>query len=693
MREGEKHILVVDDNKVNLTLVKQALSEYQVTPVISGMQALKFLERKTPDLILLDVNMPEMDGKTTLKRIRSQERLKNIPVIFLTADNSSETEVKCLELGAEDYIAKPFVAEVMKQRISRILELWELRDDLEKQLVLRTRQMETVTIQSVTAIAYAIDAKDPYTHGHSVRVAKCSVEIAKHLKWSREDQQNLYFSALLHDIGKIGIPDSILNKSSSLTEEEFGIMKQHPAVGGKILRDIHSIRHMEDGARYHHEKYDGTGYPYGLKGDQIPFMARIIGVADAYDAMSSDRAYRKHLTQDKVQTEIRRGRGTQFDPLLADVFLDMMDQGFALTEREEIFPGEKAAQSGELSQMLLQKTKEQARQELKNTFFADPLTGLYNRGYAKGRICRYLEEGKDSAACTLYIIGVKGLKDVADKFGNIYKDAALTQVAALLKEEKEENSFTARINGSEFLYFVEGETKRDVKEWAQAFLKKAREQMQKTAFGQWISLSIGITVSEGGIVFRELSGYGDKALYHAMQSGQWNLHCYTPDKRKDMGREADIRLLRDLIGRGNRRFLEDTFGKRAQEIGDVCIFLRRCMEQKEQRIQLILLTLSDRQMAQEMDPMIMEEAMERLGSAVGASIRSMDVSVRFGSSQMLVALIDGDVDGRRQIAEQIVARFKENYPTKRIDVTCHTEEMALEKGEPAFKEGGERRDI
>ena len=188
-----KHILIVDDNKTNLVLAKQELSkEYQVTPVLSGMQALQFLEKMHTDLILLDINMPEMDGKETMRRIRENEEWAKIPIIFLTADSSPETEAKCLSDGADDFIAKPFVPQVMKSRISRILELNELRNDLETRLEEKTKEVELVTLNAIMAIAKTIEAKDRYTSGHSERVAKCSVAIAKRLGWEENRIKDLH---------------------------------------------------------------------------------------------------------------------------------------------------------------------------------------------------------------------------------------------------------------------------------------------------------------------------------------------------------------------------------------------------------------------------------------------------------------------------------------------------------------------
>lgn len=326
-----KHILIVDDSKNNLIMAKQELSEeYQVTPVTSGAQALQFLSKKPTDLILLDINMPEMDGRETMRRIRENDDWKHIPIIFLTADSSPETESQCFIDGADDFIVKPFVPRVMKSRISHILELHDLRNDLQARLEEKTIELELVTLNSIMAIAKAIEAKDSYTRGHSDRVAMCSVAIAKKLGWDEEAIKNLKYTAMLHDIGKIGVPDAVLNKPEPLSEEEFEIIKKHTVTGGEILKDIRSIKNVQYGALYHHEKYDGTGYMSGIAGEAIPIEARIIAIADTYDAMTSNRSYRKKLSDEVVLSELKKGRGTQFDPELIDAFLEMLEDGFTL---------------------------------------------------------------------------------------------------------------------------------------------------------------------------------------------------------------------------------------------------------------------------------------------------------------------------------------------------------------------------
>lgn len=191
----------------------------------------------------------------------------------------------------------------------------------------QNEKIQNMTVQTITTVANALDAKDSYSEGHSRRVAVYASQIAEKLGLSKEDVRNVRIIALLHDIGKIGVPDAVLNKPGRLTDEEFALMKQHAAIGSEILKDIDMITGISIGARYHHERYDGRGYPEGLKGEDIPYIARIIAVADSYDAMTSNRVYRKHLTYEQVMSELEKGEGTQFDPDIARALEELIKEG------------------------------------------------------------------------------------------------------------------------------------------------------------------------------------------------------------------------------------------------------------------------------------------------------------------------------------------------------------------------------
>ncbi len=330
-------VVVVDDDRANLTFVGSILSKnnMRVTALQSGQAFLEFMKDNEPDLILLDVKMPEMDGFETLKRLRYQEGgAVKIPVIFLTADENEETETKGLALGAMDFIKKPLIPGSLVLRVMHTLELVHLQNHLTREVEKKTEENEGLSAHIVRALAEAIDAKDTYTNGHSGRVAMYAREIARLYGYSEEQLNDIYIMGLLHDVGKIGVPDTVINKPAKLTDEEFDLIKQHPVKGYKILENIKEMPQLANGARWHHERFDGKGYPDGLSGEDIPEEARIIAVADSYDAMTSRRSYRDPLSQEKVREEIARCSGTQFDPKFADIMLKMIDMDKEYNMRE-----------------------------------------------------------------------------------------------------------------------------------------------------------------------------------------------------------------------------------------------------------------------------------------------------------------------------------------------------------------------
>ena len=333
-------VAVVDDEEFNRKTVSRTLKkhDYIVTELSSGTELLDFIFVKgnRPDLILLDIMMPEPDGFETLKRLQAgSSEADRIPVIFLTGEGSDETEMKGLKMGAEDFIRKPIYPDVLLHRVSHIIELARTHRSMAQEIERRAAQIDSLSRHVVQTLAAAIDAKDTYTNGHSDRVAIYSKEIAKRYGYSEKELEEIYMMGLLHDVGKIGVPDNVINKTSKLTDEEFALIKVHPEIGDRILKKVKEMPKLSIGARWHHERYDGTGYPDGLKGEDILEEARIIAVADAYDAMTSHRSYRDILPQEVVRSEIEKGKGTQFDPKFADIMLQMIDEDREYLMHEE----------------------------------------------------------------------------------------------------------------------------------------------------------------------------------------------------------------------------------------------------------------------------------------------------------------------------------------------------------------------
>lgn len=245
---------------------------------------------------------------------------------FFTLANSDQAEIEIAMIilcYGGSYIATRLYDEITKQN-EKYVDILNNKNDLLNQ---KNEQIQNINMQTITIIVNALDAKDSYSEGHSRRVAAYSTMIANRLGLPEDEVRNIHIVALLHDIGKIGVPDSVLKKPGKLTDEEFALMKQHTLVGSDILKDIDMIPGVDIGTKYHHERYDGRGYPEGLKGEEIPYIARIIAVADAFDAMTSNRVYRKHLTYEKVMSELKKGEGTQFDPEIAKVMEQLILEG------------------------------------------------------------------------------------------------------------------------------------------------------------------------------------------------------------------------------------------------------------------------------------------------------------------------------------------------------------------------------
>ncbi|MCR4850868.1 MAG: response regulator [Lachnospiraceae bacterium] len=331
-------VVVVDDDRANLIMVGNILSKnnMRVSALPSGAAFLEFMKENIPDLILLDINMPDMDGFEAYEKLRQLGgAASRVPVIFLTADESEETETRGLALGAMDFVRKPIIPESLILRVKRTLQLILLQDHLYEEVERKTEENRNLSIDIVKALAEAIDAKDTYTNGHSSRVADYARMIALRYGYPEDRLDDIYMMGLLHDVGKIGIPNSIINKPAKLNDDEYEVIKGHPEMGAKILKNITEMPSLAMGARWHHERYSGGGYPDNLKGEDIPEEARIIAVADAYDAMSSRRSYRDILPQDKVRSEIENGKGTQFDPDFAEIMLHLIDEDKEYKMREE----------------------------------------------------------------------------------------------------------------------------------------------------------------------------------------------------------------------------------------------------------------------------------------------------------------------------------------------------------------------
>lgn len=350
MEQVRAKILVVDDTKTNIEVLEGILSnDYDIFVALNGKKALTLTEKVKPDLILLDVMMPEMDGYETLRNMRALNLVDDTPVLFLTAKADQKSEQMGLDLGAVDYITKPFNPDLVRLRIKNQLEFKQQRDHLHELVEEKTMDLRKTLKVLLTSLGALAEYRDPETGEHIKRTQVLVQMLAEVLKDQPKFRpfipNNTYIdfyatAAPLHDIGKVGIPDDILRKPAKLTEDERTVMSKHAQMGYDVL--VNATKELSNHPLVkicaeiilnHHERWDGLGYPNKIKGDEIPVGARLMSVADVYDALVSRRPYKDPLPHEVAVEEIKQGRGTQFDPDVVDAFMRIESQLPGIYER------------------------------------------------------------------------------------------------------------------------------------------------------------------------------------------------------------------------------------------------------------------------------------------------------------------------------------------------------------------------
>lgn len=355
--ESVSTLLVVDDNEMNRDMLVRRLKPlgYQVDTACDGGQALDMLQKGDYDLVLLDIMMPVMDGFEVLQHMKLQQRLKSVPVIMITALDDTSSAARCIDMGAEDYLTKPFDPTLLKARISSCLERKRLHDqeslyrskmeEYNNQLQARVRQqvqeISQAQLGAIFAMSKLAESRDPETGEHLERMREYCKVLSQQLSRLPKYEiiidntfiSDIYAASPLHDIGKVGIDDSVLLKAGKLTDKEWVIMKMHPIIGAETLREVDKqhpgnslIRMGIDIAASHHEKWDGSGYPYGLQGTEIPLVARILALGDVYDALTSKRCYKEAFSHEKSRQIVLDSSGTHFDPEVVDGFIQTEDE-------------------------------------------------------------------------------------------------------------------------------------------------------------------------------------------------------------------------------------------------------------------------------------------------------------------------------------------------------------------------------
>lgn len=332
------NVLIVDDDQTNLIImaaVVRRLDDADPITFSNPLEALRWLDDNEPDLIVLDQMMPDMDGITLLRRIRQNKNLDTVPAIIVTADTSADTRIRALDEGCNDFLTKPIIIPEVQARLRNLLALRQSRALLRDRAALLADEVRRITAalerqgeELVLRLSCAAEYRDPETGAHLERMSRYSRLIAEAAGYDRDFCDDLMKAAPMHDIGKIGIPDLILLKPGRLSEAELPIMRQHAAIGYRILADsdVPLLRMAAEIALSHHEKFDGSGYPNGLSGAAIPVTGRIVAVADVFDALTSTRPYKRSWSLEAARAYIETNRGIHFDPVFVDAFISRWEK-------------------------------------------------------------------------------------------------------------------------------------------------------------------------------------------------------------------------------------------------------------------------------------------------------------------------------------------------------------------------------
>lgn len=532
------------------------------------------------------------------------------------------------------------------------------------ELTEKNQEIQDMAIQTIATIANTIDAKDEYTRGHSKRVAEYSIAIANELGLSAEEINDLRSIALLHDIGKIGVPDFVLNKPGRLTNEEYELMKQHTVIGSDILKDIKMFQGIDVGARFHHERFDGNGYPDKIAGEDIPYIARIIAVADAFDAMTSNRVYRKQLDLDYVIGELKRCKGTQFDPVIAEALIRML-------EDKRLVPStvEKSENMSELSKIwtrVMQKDEE----KYKGKSSTDELTGLNNRSYGEPMINSAIENGKG----TLFVFDVDSFRKINGEEGFLLGDIILRSVARGL-ESIEREKILARYGGDEFVAFLPELTNKEeitsILDKLYSDIKRQRSLMKEPIN---FTVSTGVSVcTEMKNVYQDCFLDADRALYMSKRNGG---NCYTFYEKNSDGTEnsenADLLRLKDFVKNPeNREKYADVI---SPEINQAVDLVSELISNSETPLQVILFTVKT---SDSVNASLEKrnEVMLYLETAISRSIKGRDFTLKFSSSQRMILLTKSQDDGARAVSTHVMKEFYKLYSSKEIGVSFDTIEF------------------
>ena len=521
----------------------------------------------------------------------------------------------------------------------------------------RRQQTERLSLQMMQTLALTVEAKDEYTRGHSHRVAEYAALIAKELHWSPEEILNLKYAAHLHDIGKVGIPDTILNKPTRLTPEEYAVTKEHTVIGGEILKNITLLKQSADVARHHHERYDGKGYPDGLKGTDIPLYARIVAIADGYDVMNTNHACRNSLPEASIIREFRENSGTQFDPELTEIFLMLLEEHRLDINSDYLHPENDlgfTAIENDINRFISNVMTTMKTHEDSETY--DFLTGLPMRSRGEKLVSQFMQKYD---GCLVFI-DMDNLKLINDIHGHKAGDRALKLLGKLLTDLIPD-AVVCRLGGDEFLFFMPNATEATITAQVHTLFDKFNAAKAKDIEIRSASLSAGLCMTTTEDAYEDCYTKADKALYYVKQNGKGSLYFYHRLEQKLLS-DSSINKDLTLIARSLRSsgYYSGALDLDYRQFAKLYEYINRLGSRHKYHCYLVMVTIETTP-DQVTYIETIEEALGCMEHAIQQSIRSVDICTRYSSMQYLIILFEPDENCIPKIMNRIFTEYYKLY--------------------------------
>ena len=650
------NLLVVDGSRTTMRHIDSIFGDYcQIHLARTGIEAMDVVEIKPIDIIIMNRNLPDMDGFELLEKWHKERLTDDISVVIAGDERNKQQEVEALQKGAADYISMPFVPEILKLRVDHLVELHYYRKELESEIKKQKKKVSDLSFQAMITIAHTIDLKDRYGEGHSVRVALYSREIARRLGWTVEELENLYNVALLHDIGKIAIEDSILNKMGTLTEQEYESVKRHTKVGADIVKNTTFIPGIKEGISYHHERYDGTGY-VGLKGKDIPLIARILAVADAVTAMEEDRPFRRRLSSMELEKELISNKGKQFDPDIVNVAVEMLHEGYDVDEKlaqmMKQIPGD-VSETGELMRQVVTTSTQETKSELEK----DSLTGFLNRRSFEEKIEKFLR--KPMSYGTFFMMDMDNFKSVNDTYGHLAGDELILTFVDIIKNCVREQDFVCRVGGDEFaIFFPYLDKEKVIRKRADEIISCFAKERERLGYSN-CSVSIGIMTKyakSNNMDYDNLYKCADNALYYVKNNGKDGFHIYASaimDGGMDSLEQEQLDVQQLIQRVAERKEYMGAYRVEYDSFSYIYRFIARNVERTKQPVQIALFTFPLKEKSEE-EVMKIQNSLALLEKAIAQSLRRGDVTSRMSLTQQIVILMGANKENGMHVVDRMV---------------------------------------